>query len=73
MSNVTGRNGISTGMVKKINLQTPRSRALLAKEHNVITLARMKKHNWRDTDIQHQTNGFMYWACLPDNPTLRCY
>jgi hypothetical protein len=73
MSNAKGKNSVSTGMVKKLNLQTPRSKALLEKERNVTTLEQLKKQHWRDTDIQHPTTGFMYWACLPDNPTLRCY
>jgi hypothetical protein len=73
MSNAKGRNGISTGKVKKLNLQTPRSKALEAKERNVTTLEQLKKQHWRDTDIQHPKTGWVYWATQPDNPTLRCF
>jgi hypothetical protein len=73
MANVTGRNGISTGKVKKLNLQTPRSTALEAKERNVTTLEQLKKQHWRDTDIQNPTTGWVYWATQPDNPTFRCF
>jgi hypothetical protein len=73
MSNAKGKNGISTGSVKKLNLQTPRSKALAAKERNVTTLERLKKHHWRSTDIRHPKTGWVYWAAQPDNPTLRCF
>jgi hypothetical protein len=73
MANKSGRNGVITGKVKKLHLQTPQSTALEAKERNVTTLERMKKQHWRDTDIEHPKTGWVYWATQPHNPTLRCF